>query len=63
MIRITHSQRADRHELVIEGHAGERGSSTPCAAVSAIFQMAILGLMHQAAEFPDDIVFETDTSN
>lgn len=66
MIAIKYARTGDEHALLISGHAGAaaRGRDIYCAAVSAIFQTALLGLIAIAKKHPEYVSFEgpTDTA-
>jgi uncharacterized protein len=65
VIRITASREGDRHTLVIEGHADSapKGWDIVCAAISAIYQTALLGFAACAKQYSSYVTFEGDVTD
>ena len=65
MIRIVAKREGDVHTLVISGHANAspHGTDIVCAAVSAIYQTALLGLAACARKYSSYIAFEGDDTD
>jgi len=61
MITIHINKAGEEKSIHIKGHAGydEKGRDIVCAAVSTIFQLAIMGLEELAAKYPDNIEIKT----
>lgn len=65
MIRITATREGDRHTLIIDGHADSapKGLDIVCAAISAIYQTALLGLAACAKHYSSYVSFEGDVTD
>ncbi len=65
MIRIVARREGDTHTLVITGHANAspHGSDIVCAAVSAIYQTALLGLAACSRNYSSYVSFEGDDTD
>jgi len=64
MIRIVVHRDEDGDTLTINGHANfaPHGKDIVCAAVSAIYQTAILGLAVVAKQYPSFVAFDGDVT-